>query len=69
MIAYFSWSGNTRGIAQEIQNQTGADIFEISPVEPYSSDYNTVLMEAPLRWMMLRLNLIVSIQTWKRGYL
>lgn len=46
LIAYFSWSGNTRGIAQEIQSQTGADIFEISPVEPYSADYNTVLMEA-----------------------
>lgn len=46
LIAYFSWGGNTRGIAREIQAQTGADIFEISPVDPYSSDYNTVLMEA-----------------------
>ncbi len=46
LIAYFSWSGNTRGIAQEIQRQTGADLFEISPVNPYSDDYNTVLMEA-----------------------
>lgn len=25
LIAYFSWSGNTRGIAQEIQRQTGED--------------------------------------------
>ncbi|MBR2812532.1 MAG: SUMF1/EgtB/PvdO family nonheme iron enzyme [Solobacterium sp.] len=46
LIAYFSWGGNTRRIAGEIQTQTGADIFEISPVQPYSSDYNTVLMEA-----------------------
>jgi flavodoxin len=46
LIAYFSWSGNTRGIAEEIQKQTGADLFEIMPSEPYSSDYNTVLMEA-----------------------
>ena len=46
LIAYFSWSGNTRGIAEEIQKQTGADLFEITPEEPYSSDYNTVLMEA-----------------------
>lgn len=46
LIAYFSWGGNTRGVAEEIQKQTGADIFEISPVKPYSSDYNTVLMEA-----------------------
>ena len=46
LIAYFSWGGNTRGIAQEIQRQTGADIFEITLVTPYSSDYNTVLMQA-----------------------
>ncbi len=46
LIAYFSWGGNTRGIAQEIQRQTGADLFEIIPVDPYSRDYNTVLMEA-----------------------
>ena len=46
LIAYFSWGGNTREIAREIQAQTGADLFEISPVNPYSTDYNTVLMEA-----------------------
>lgn len=46
LIAYFSWSGNTRGIAHEIQRQTDADLFEISPVNSYSDDYNTVLMEA-----------------------
>ncbi|MBR3740421.1 MAG: SUMF1/EgtB/PvdO family nonheme iron enzyme [Clostridia bacterium] len=46
LIAYFSWSGNTQGVAQEIQRQTGADIFEIVPIPAYSDDYNTVLMEA-----------------------
>ena len=46
LIAFFSWSGNTRGIAHEIQRQTGADLFEITLVDPYSTDYNTVLMEA-----------------------
>lgn len=46
LIAYFSWSGNTRGIAEEIQRQTGADLFEIQLVEPYSTDYNTVLDQA-----------------------
>lgn len=46
LIAYFSWGGNTRGIAEEIQRQTGADLFEITLVEPYSDDYNTVLDEA-----------------------
>ena len=46
LIAYFSWSGNTQGVAEEIQRQTGADIFEIIPIPAYSNDYNTVLMEA-----------------------
>ena len=39
-------SAHTRGIAREIQSQTGADLFEITLAEPYSNDYNTVLMEA-----------------------
>ena len=46
LIAYFSWGGNTEGVAEEIQRQTGADLFEITMVNPYSSDYNTVLDEA-----------------------
>ena len=46
LIAYFSWSGNTQGIAEEIRRQTGADLFEIVPIPAYSDDYNTVLMEA-----------------------
>lgn len=46
LIAYFSWGGNTEGVAEEIQSQTGADLFEITLVHPYSDDYNTVLEEA-----------------------
>ena len=46
LIAFFSWGGNTKGIAEEIQSQTGADLFEIELVHPYSNDYNTVLNEA-----------------------
>lgn len=46
LVVYFSWGGNTQGIAKEIQRQTGADTFEITLVNPYSSDYNTVLDEA-----------------------
>ena len=46
LIAYFSWSGNTRGIAKEIQRQTGGDLFEIVCETPYSNDYSTVLKEA-----------------------
>lgn len=46
LIAFFSWGGNTKGIAEEIQAQTDADLFEITLVNPYSDDYNTVLDEA-----------------------
>ena len=46
LIAFFSWGGNTRGIAEEIQSQTGADLFEIELVTPYSDDYDTVLDQA-----------------------
>ncbi|MGN1120116.1 MAG: flavodoxin [Oscillospiraceae bacterium] len=46
LIAYFSWGGNTEGVAEEIQRQIGADLFEITMVNPYSTDYNTVLDEA-----------------------
>lgn len=46
LIAYFSWGGNTKGIAEQIAEKTGADLFEIELVNPYSSDYNTVLDEA-----------------------
>jgi flavodoxin len=46
LVAYFSWGGNTRGIAKEIHKQTGGDIFEIELVKPYSANYNTCLDEA-----------------------
>lgn len=46
LIAYFSWGGNTRGVAEEAARQTGADLFEITMVNPYSTDYNTVLDQA-----------------------
>ncbi|MDO4563584.1 MAG: flavodoxin [Clostridia bacterium] len=37
LVAYFSCTGNTKSAAEEIQNQSGADIFEIVPQEPYTS--------------------------------
>ncbi|MGM9970155.1 MAG: flavodoxin [Anaeroplasma sp.] len=46
LIVYFSWSGNTEGAAQIIQEKTGADLFELELVNPYSSNYNKVLDEA-----------------------
>lgn len=46
LIAYFSWSGNTENAAHIIQEQTGADIIELNPVESYSSNYSDVLDQA-----------------------
>lgn len=40
LIAYFSWSGNTKHIAEEIQARVGGDMFEIDTAVPYPSDYN-----------------------------
>lgn len=31
LIAYFSYEGHTREIAEKIQRITGGDLFEISP--------------------------------------
>lgn len=41
LIAFFSYTGHTKGIAQKIQEQTGGTLFEIRPAEAYSSDYDT----------------------------
>ena len=38
LIAYFSWSGHTKQIAEEIQKLTGGDICEITPTTPYTDD-------------------------------
>ena len=40
LVAYFSHSGNTRELANIIQQQTGGDLFEIVPQDPYPTDYN-----------------------------
>lgn len=42
LVAYFSWSGTSERIAQNIISQTGADSFRIERETPYSDDYTTV---------------------------
>lgn len=39
LVAYFSHSGNTKNVAQQIQSLVGGDIFEISTVQGYPSEY------------------------------
>lgn len=41
LIAYFSYTGHTKGIARQIQELTGGTLFEIKPATPYSDDYDT----------------------------
>ncbi|MDR0706178.1 MAG: hypothetical protein LBF88_14485, partial [Planctomycetaceae bacterium] len=39
LIAYFSWSGNTKIAAQEIQKSVGGTLFEIKTAKAYPKDY------------------------------
>ena len=42
LVAYFSWSGTSERIANNIIEQTGADFFRIERETPYSDNYNEV---------------------------
>ena len=46
LVAYFSWSGNTRKIANQIHELVGGDIFEIVSVDKYPSDYDETVKQA-----------------------
>jgi flavodoxin len=46
LIAYFSHSGNTREVANQIHGLVGGDIFEIQTVQPYPSNYDAVTKQA-----------------------
>ena len=46
LVAYFSYSGNTREIANQIHKIVGGDIFEIQSVKPYPTDYDAVVKQA-----------------------
>lgn len=39
LVVYFTWSSNTAGMAETIADLTGADTFEIVPVNPYPEEY------------------------------
>lgn len=46
LVAFYSYSGNTKDVATEIKNQTGADLFEIETVKPYPTIYNSLTKQA-----------------------
>ena len=39
LVAYFSWSGNTQTVAEEIARLTGGTLFRIETATPYPEDY------------------------------
>jgi Flavodoxins len=43
LIVYFSHSGNTKKIAQFIQETLNCDSFEVKPAKPYPTDYDTLV--------------------------
>ncbi|MDO4378241.1 MAG: flavodoxin [Erysipelotrichia bacterium] len=38
LIVYYSATGSTKAVAETIADTIGADLFEITPVDPYTSD-------------------------------
>lgn len=38
LVVYFSATGTTKSVAETIASVTGADLYEITPAQPYSSD-------------------------------
>ena len=46
LIAYYSWSGNTKALAEEIHKQVGGDLIPIVPSTPYSETYAVTVAKA-----------------------
>lgn len=46
LVAYYSWSGNTRALARHLADAFGADLLELAPVTPYPAAYAACLDKA-----------------------
>lgn len=46
VIVYYSFSGTTKRLAEEIARQTGGDLRALVPVTPYAFDFNTAAKQA-----------------------
>ena len=44
-IVYYSLSGNTKRIAEQIRETLGGDLSEIETIVPYTGDYNAVVAQ------------------------
>ena len=43
LVVYFTYTNNTKKIAEKIKAKLNCDILEIKPVKPYDTDYDTVV--------------------------
>lgn len=43
LVVYYSWSNNTKAVANELHTIVGGDLVEVTPTTPYTTDYNTML--------------------------
>lgn len=46
LVAYYSHSGNTQAVAQQIARATGGELFRIETVQPYPDVYNRLVEQA-----------------------
>jgi len=46
LVIYYSLTGNTKSIAETIQNKTGGDLLEIETVKDYPAAYSQITEEA-----------------------
>ena len=46
LVAYFSWGGITKAVAERISNLTGADTFQIIPEKEYPKSYAMAVIAA-----------------------
>ena len=45
LVAYYSWGGNTKAVAEYIAEKLEADLLELIPEETYPSDYNACVSQ------------------------
>jgi flavodoxin len=46
LVAYYSWGGSTRRLAEVIHAAAGGDTFEVLPQAPYPTEYNACTVQA-----------------------